>query len=117
MNVFEVFWVVCRFYYLGHRDDSVGIPKWEIRDALKTNYGRKLGYEIITNELCLTTKHKFVLKYLDALDTGKLKITGSQKDNWDCTKHRHINERRRNTLIAKYCAAGMCAHVTCCIFM
>ena len=99
--------VKLHFYFLAHNHNSEGITKIEVRDSLKEyRYSLELS-SIIQNKLKLSQKEIFVMKYLDALDTNKLKITGKTKDDWNYKTHPNIVDNRQIQLIKKYCPSGL----------
>lgn len=66
-----------------------------------------LGFNttIIENELVLTEKEQFVLKYLDALETKKLQNHPDLPD-WDYNTHDNIDNTKMKILVKKYCPQG-----------
>ena len=94
------------FYFLAG-NKSYGILKYEIQDTLRQNKQPIIDKDhIIPNELKLTEKEKFVLKYLDAYDKKLLIITGKSENNWDHTQHPDIDHQRMMELVLQYCQQG-----------
>ena len=87
---------------------SVGIKKYEVQDSLQQM--RPIvgsNFELILNELKFTEKQQFVIKYLDALDSGALEIKGPKMGtNWQYTDSKNISKERCNQLLNKYFHRG-----------
>ncbi|ETO14750.1 hypothetical protein RFI_22618 [Reticulomyxa filosa] len=90
------------FYFFGDRIKDLAIPFSEVIDDLRTVPNANPPEHATHNQLALSEKEYFVLKYLDALDKGLLSNSQIRKD-WDHTQHPPpVDTQRIKQLLVKY---------------
>ncbi|ETO05731.1 hypothetical protein RFI_31664, partial [Reticulomyxa filosa] len=89
------------FYFFGDRIKDLAIPFSEVIDDLRETPSTNPPEYTMHNQLALSEKENFVLKYLDALDKGLLSNSQIRKD-WDYTQHPLIDIQRIKQLLIKY---------------
>ncbi|ETO18907.1 hypothetical protein RFI_18337, partial [Reticulomyxa filosa] len=103
--------VLKSFHFFGDRITELAISFTEIADPMRKvtpRFESKVKY----NHLKLNEKEMFVLKYLDALEKGKLKNTGRAGDDWRHDKCESVDVKRMEDLLNLYARGGLkCFHL------
>ncbi|ETO02078.1 hypothetical protein RFI_35357 [Reticulomyxa filosa] len=89
------------FYFFGDRIKDLAIPFSEVIDDLRTAPNTNPPEHAVRNQLALSEKEHFVLKYLDALNKGLLNNSQLTKD-WDHTQHSLVDIQRIKQLLVQY---------------